>query len=280
MKIPFLIWVHGYEVIGWYRRLYNWNVLSPLLVKHAIHNFRQQYVFRKFIKYANRFGNIKFVFVSDWMKRIAEYDTLTSIRNYSIIPNPIDTELFKYAEKSEDKRLRVLLLRSFESRKYANDISVEAIKELSKRKIFKEFSFKLIGVHGDMFEKTVEPLNGFDNVNALRQSIPQHLIPGIHADYGVFLCPTRQDSQGVSMCEAMSSGLVPITSNSTAIPEFVEDRKQGLLTNSATEIADALEFLYNDSKEFSRLSREASERIRLKCGLNQVITAELREIEA
>ena len=36
---------------------------------------------------------------------------------------------------------------------------------------------------------------------------------------GIFICPTRQDAQGVSMCEAMSSGLVPITLYNTAIPE-------------------------------------------------------------
>lgn len=279
MKRPFLIWVHGYEVIGWYRRLYNWNVLSPLLLKHAVHNFHQQFTFRKFIRYANRHGNIKFIFVSDWMKRIAQYDTLSSIRNFSIIPNPIDTELFSFKEKSEDKRLKVLLLRSFESRKYANDISVNAIKTLSRRPIFREFNFKLISVYGNMFETIIQPVKDFDNVLTLQQSVPHQLIPGIHSEFGVFLCPTRQDSQGVSMCEAMASGLVPVTSQNTAIPEFVADRKDGFLTRSADEIADVFEFLYDNPQEFLKLSKAASEKMRNTCSLRTVITAELKEIE-
>ena len=45
----------------------------------------------------------------------------------------------------------------------------------------------------------------------------------MHKKNGIFMVPTRLDSQGVSRDEAMSSGLVPITNNVAAIPEFVDD---------------------------------------------------------
>ena len=42
--------------------------------------------------------------------------------------------IFKYKEKQKDDRLKVLSIRSFASRKYANDLSVNAILLLSEKK--------------------------------------------------------------------------------------------------------------------------------------------------
>ena len=45
----------------------------------------------------------------------------------------------------------------------------------------------------------------------------------MRADHGVYLCPTRFDTQGVMLGEAMSSGMVTITNPVAAIPEFTDD---------------------------------------------------------
>ena len=93
---------------------------------------------------------------------------------------------------------------------------------------------------------------------------------------GVFLCPTRQDAQGVSMCEAMSSGLVPVTSNNTAIPEFVEDKHSGFLnTNNPVNFADSIEFLLKNPKIFLKISKNASSSIEKICSSKIVAKLEL-----
>jgi glycosyltransferase involved in cell wall biosynthesis len=212
------------------------------------------------------------------MRKITETDTLSKIKNYSIIPNPIDTELFSYNEKPVELRKKVLLLRSFDSRKYANDISVEAILLLSKKDFFKEFSFTIIG-KGNLFESTLAPITHLSNVTIKKGGVRQVLIPELHREHGIFLCPTRQDAQGVSMCEAMSSGLVPITSNNTAIPEYVEDGKTGILTNSPQEVADAMEDLLLNPDKFQSVSAGAARSMRELCDIETISKKELTLIE-
>ena len=197
----------------------------------------------------------------------------------SVIPNPIDTDLFSYHPKSVEHRKRILVLRSFSSRKYAGDIIAQAILELSQRSLFRDLQFHIQG-WGTLFDDLVAPLRQFDNVQIRRGFVEHQGIPESHRPFGVFLCPTRQDAQGVSMCEAMSSGLVPITSPNTAIPEFVIDKQTGFLGRSPIEIADAIEYLYREPERFLIISKQASISIKTICGVERVIAKETELIEA
>jgi L-malate glycosyltransferase len=278
VDVPVIIWVHGYEALGWYRRLFNYTLYSPVFFNFVVKNTKQQYNFRKLIQYANETHQIRFVFVSNWMRKITEADTLSKIAHYDIIPNPIDINLFKYNRKDHDLRKKVLLLRSFGSKKYANDISVDAILHLSKSKNYNQFYFTIIG-DGQLFDKTLNPIRHLSNVTIKKGPVRQIEIPQLHKEHGVFLCPTRQDAQGVSMCEAMASGLVPITSNNTAIPEYVTGNESGILTNNSNQIAAALEFLLSNPAKFSSLSINASQTIRQVCDIKIITEKELKIIE-
>lgn len=273
-KIPTLIWVHGAEALGWYRRLFNFNIKD--FPRYMLQNTRQMFCFRRFIK-LSKDKNVTFIFVSEWMKRILEIDTLSQIDNFEIIPNPIDNELFRYHQKSSDLRKKILLIRPFASKKYANDIAINAILHLSEKQLFKDLEFTIYG-KGKYFDSLVKKIEKFDNVKIFNKFLSQSEIAKVHKENGVFLCPTRQDAQGVSMCEAMSSGLVPITSNNTAIPEFVEHNQTGLLTNNFCEIASYIEYLYHNPNEFLRLSSNTSKSIMKKCSSSVVIERELKLI--
>lgn len=278
ITVPIIIWVHGYEALGWYRRLFNYAWYSPVLLNYIKKNTYQQYQFRKMIRFANRTGQIQFVFVSDWMRRIAERDTLSKIKQWIIISNPIDTDLFGYKLKDPALRKQILLLRSFGSNKYANDISAKAILLLSSKSFFYELRFTIIG-QGQLFKKITEPLKKFKNVELQERAVRQIMIPELHAQNGIFLCPTRQDAQGVSMCEAMSSGLIPVTSNNTAIPEFVTDKETGFLTNNAQEVADAIEMMYHQPELFQKLSQQTAASVKQNCSLHRIVKKELNLIE-
>lgn len=280
IKTSLFVWVHGYEALGWYRRLFNFNVYGFLRNVHniVIPNIEQMIGFRKLVKFSNKNRRIHFVFVSDWMKNVAQVDSAIKIKNHSIIPNPINTDLFRYTPKKQDDRKRILLIRSFDSRKYANDVAVEAILLLSSTDIFKDLHFSIYG-KGKYFQTLTQPLNRFKNIEINEGFIANVKIPQIHEKFGIFLCPTRQDAQGVSMCEAMSSGLVPVTSNNTAIPEFVEHGKTGILTNSAKDIADAIEQLYKEPSFFLTISENASAFIKKSCDIKNVTTRELALID-
>lgn len=281
-SIPLIIWIHGYEAEAWHRRWFNFldskKELERILTMADTYYIDQLKLMNWL--YTTKDLDIKFVHISKWFKEhIAECDARARTQNATIIPNIIDSKVFNYVEKSKDDRTKILSIRPYASRKYANDLSVKAVLELSKRPFFNRLSFAFYG-DGKFFNETLKPLKDFDNVEIHKGFLQQTEIAKLHKEYGVFLCPTRLDSQGVSMCEAMSSGLVPISNNITAIPEFVEHRHSGLLANPEDPIhlADQIENLFFNESLFQRLSRNAAIDIRNKCGEEVVINSELELI--
>lgn len=270
-----IIWVHGFEALSWKRRLYNMNPKFPLYIYN---NTRQ---LRTFKKYAETHTASKFIFVSDWMYRITSEDIGLDIDNHDIIHNFIDKSIFKYMKKEPELLKRILLIRNFENRKYANDISIKFIKALSKRPYFKNLRIAIYG-DGKLFKKTTKDIHEFSNVEINQKFLTQKEISEIQKEFGVFLCPTRQDAQGVSMCEAMSSGLIPITSSNTAIPEFVEDKREGYLCDNRriNSFVECYESLFNNPELFCKMSKLASERIQDQCSFENTIGREVEIIES
>lgn len=273
LRIPTIIWVHGDDIIRWYRRFFNFS-FSLNFIKYIIRTEIQSLYWNKIINFSNANDFIHFVFVSSWIKSIAETDSKTKINNFSIIPNPIDTNLFLYSQKPAELRKKILLLRPFSSKKYANDIAMKGLQNLTTQPCFHDMQFGIYGM-GKYFDTLTKPLEQYSNIQINNMFIEHNKIPSIHKKYGVFLCPTRQDAQGVSMCEAMSSGLVPITSNNTGIPEFVSDNVTGLFADTPEEISKAILDLYNDQELFQTMSRRCSDSIREKCGSDKIISKEL-----
>ena len=198
----------------------------------------------------------------------------------SVIPNPIDTDLFAYREKGPEDRLRILSIRPFDTRARGNDISVAIIRHLAAREGFDRLRFTIIG-DGPLFDGTLAPLAGYANVDIRRGFISQRAIAAEHAAHGIFLVPTRLDTQGVSRDEAMASGLVPVTNSVTAVPEFV-DRGCAALAGAedAEGLADALSAMIANPELFLARSAAAAARVRRQSGHGHVIPAELALLEA
>ena len=279
VKKPVIVWVHGFEAEAWYRRWFNFintsEDIKAALEKKDTYYLKQNAFFHDLMTQEEL--NVSFVNVSKWFQKyVVEPDNGAEFRNSTVIPNLVDEEVFPYREKEDKKRFKILSIRPFASLKYANDQTVGAILELSKRPYFKALSFTIWG-SGPMFDQTVEPLRQFDNVKLENRFFTQEEIRDLHAEHGIFLSPTRFDSQGVSMCEASSSGLVTISSEIAAVPEFIEHRVSGLLAQpeSINDLADLIEELYFDAELFQRLSKQGSLAMLEKCGRKATIGAEV-----
>ncbi|WP_156026486.1 glycosyltransferase family protein [Sulfitobacter donghicola] len=273
------VWIHGAEIQGWQRRAYEFATLTAPEIerKKKLANERLK-LWQKI--FAHPSANLHLVFVSETLRTEANADVGTAPRQgrWSVIHNHIDTDLFSYRPKTAAQAGQVLSIRPYSSTTYANDLSVQAILELSRRPVFKDLSFRLVG-DGPLFESVTEPLRDMPNVT-LQQTFLSHAdIATLHAQYGIFLNPTRMDSQGVSRDEAMASGLVPVTSSVAAVPEFVDDTC-GILAPAEDYfgLADAIERLYGDPALFTELSKAASARVRAQSGFEQTIARELELI--
>ncbi|GAB2625897.1 glycosyltransferase family protein [Novilysobacter erysipheiresistens] len=268
------VWAHGSEVQPWTRRSFEYSTDAER-DRATVLSERRMRFWKSLLKVPH--PNLVMVFVSHHLAETMFEDLGFRLPDsqYRVIHNFVDDQLFAYRKKSAEQRTRIISIRPYAGRVYANDLTVQAIVELSRREFFDELQFHLIG-DGVLFDDTVEPVRAFPNVRIERRFLSQREIADLHADYGVFLCPTRMDSQGVSRDEAMASGLVPITNPVAAVPEFV-DENCGLLVEpeNAIALADAIERLYREPELFMRLSRAAAARVREQSAFETTIAREI-----
>ncbi|MDR2342173.1 MAG: glycosyltransferase [Campylobacteraceae bacterium] len=275
-EMDITVWIHGSEIQPWWRRKYNYTTQAQFDAAKIESEKRfgfWQGLLREMPK------NLKLVFVSRYFAKEVMEDLGFDIpkEKYSIIHNPINTKLFSYEIKPAEQRLKILSIRPYSSAIYANDLSAKAIEILSQKPFFKELEFRMMG-NGALFDEVLTPLKKYPNIFIEKRFLSQQEISKLHKQYGIFLCPTRLDSQGVSRDEAMASGLVPITNGVAAIPEFV-DNECGFLAaaESAQEIADAIEFLYNHPDKFLQMSEAAVKRVKRQSSSDIVVEQELKQ---
>jgi glycosyltransferase involved in cell wall biosynthesis/spore maturation protein CgeB/chromosome segregation ATPase len=268
------VWVHGAEIQPWWRREYNFSTDEQLHLGKLASEKRMTF-WRGILQSMHK--SLKLVFVSRYFAEEVMEDLGFRLPEdqYEIIHNPINTENFSFVQKAPEQRKKVLSIRPYTSRTYANDLTVKAIELLAEKPWFNDMTFRLVG-DGPLFEETLAPLRSYSNVHIERGFLNHGEIAALHKEHGIFLCPSRMDTQGVSRDEAMASGLVPVTTGVAAIPEFV-DEESGFVVEpeSAIQLAEALERMYLDQALFSTLSRKAAERVRGQSDWRKMAALEL-----
>ena len=275
-RVRVTVWVHGAEIQSWQRRAFEFERMDPAEVERHKKLSDQRIAFWREVL-AQPHPNLHLVFVSRHFAGEVAEDLGIDLSTvpHSVIHNLVDGELFPYRRKQAEDRFRLLAIRPFVSRKYANDLLVGAIQELSRRPDFSRYGVTIVG-EGEDFAQAREALGSFANVELQQRFLTQREIAQMHATHGVFLSPTRWDSQGVSRDEAMSSGLVPVSEAISAVPEFVDTRSGVLVApESPAAIADAVEALAAAPERFLALSEEAARRAQSQCGLAGTIEREL-----
>lgn len=276
--IKITVWVHGAEIQPWWRREYNYSTDEQLALGKLDSEKRMSF-WRELLQPMP--ANLKLVFVSRYFAEEVMEDLGFRIPedHYEIIHNPINTELFSYEEKPVEQRKKILSIRPYASAKYANDLSVKAIQLLAQKPYFQEMEFLMIG-DGVLFEQTLAPLEQYTNVTVQRGFLKHAQIADLHKAYGLFLCPTRMDAQGVSRDEAMASGLIPVTNGVTAIPEFV-DHQCGVLApgEDAQAMADGMARVFESPELFESMSRAARTRIEQQTAMATIIAREVDLID-
>ena len=276
-----VVWLHGFEAEAWHRRYYNFlgdikQLDAQLERRDTV--YQPQKVFLQDIMTSDEY-DISFIYVSEAFKSLY-VDPYTEVvpRRYEIIPNIVDERLFPYRKKTAADVKKICSIRPYVSKNYANDITAAVIEQLSRKKYFKELTFNLYG-DGPLFDEVTAPLKRFNNVHLHKGFVAQSDISEIHKNHGVFLCPSRHDSQGVSIGEAMASGLVPVSNAIGGIPEFVPEGTGHLAErDNVDEMVQHFDALYQHPETFLKMSKKAAEFIRKKAGVKAVIDKEIEVI--
>ena len=275
---PVTFWVHGTELLDFSHVAYAYEDAPER--ERAQARFARRLAFWRELLRESRL-DVRLVFVSQFSAELAMADLGLRLdpRRYTVIPNPIDTRLFAYRPKPPELARRVLSLRPFKSRIHGSDLIAEAILKLSRRAIFPDLQFSVVG-DGPTFEEMTASLHGLANVRIRKTFLLDHEIVAEHALHGVFLVPSRFDTQGVSRDEAMASGLVPVTNAVCAVPEFV-DETCGVLApaDDGDALAEGIERLARQPRLFQRMSRAAARRKRAQTCAEIVIPREIAYLE-
>ncbi|MEZ2623229.1 glycosyltransferase [Paenalcaligenes hominis] len=272
--IKVTVWVHGADIQPWYRRKFNIETPEQEIVAKESSEKRMAF-WRGVLQPMPE--NIHMVFVSKYFSEEVMEDIGFRLpeNQYSVIHNPIDTDLFNYVEKPAEQRKKILSIRPYSSKVYANDLTVKCIQELTKEPFFDQLEFRIIG-DGVLFDETVEPLRKYRNVTIEKKFLSQFEIAVLHKEYGVFLCPSRYDTQGVSRDEARASGLVAIVCDVAAVSEFVDESCAILAPpENAIELAKGIAELQKDEVGFKLRSRAATASVQQQLAVKVIIKQEL-----
>jgi glycosyltransferase involved in cell wall biosynthesis len=253
-KMKTCFYLHGSEVQKYTTRMFDFKFsireLARIVFKDLYFIPLMKYFIRKLITN----NNIIFFAPSEWMVKEAEQNLALNINDYQIIPNGIDYARFKSNVRSDELLNKAVVVRPLNSRKYAVDICIKTMVFLDG------FTLDIYG-KGPLKAELVELAQnlGVDNrINFIEEFIPNKKMSSIFHRYGVYLSPTRMDAQGVSMCEAMATGMLVASSNNTAVPEFIVDGENGVLGNSPLEIATKIINVTNDRELYDQICSKGS----------------------
>lgn len=273
-NIPVATYIHGAEVQRVLSRKFEMSYSLKSLTTMIYKDFYYIPKVARFYKRLMSGDNYCIATPSLWMKSEAESNLGFELKNVNIIPNGIDTNKFKplHTEKY-DKRL--LSIRQLTSSKYAVDLSIQMMVFLPEH---------ILDLYGkgpklDEYKKMAKNLGVIKRINFIEELIPNSEMSLVMNKYKYFVCPTRMDAQGVSMCEAMACGCIVITNSNTAIPEFVKNGKNGICCDTPEEMAKKILELDQNVKISSVISREARNSM-LKLDVNVMLDKELNMLKS
>ncbi|MBI3518176.1 MAG: glycosyltransferase [Bacteroidetes bacterium] len=175
-------------------------------------------------------------------------DTKIHPKQIIVTHNPVDTELFQLKHHTIHKT--IVFVGRLDNFKGALRC-VEAFNMIHKA--FPDWTFTIVG-DGEDFQPITHYLNNKPQLKSKIRLTGQLSKAGIahemqQSDFLVF--PSKHESFGLVIAEALSSGLPVIVGNTTAPQEFVNS-KNGLLVHysSIPEIAKAMEHMINKASEY------------------------------
>ena len=269
---PFVLWIHGYEAMftAFYGYHHGWQRLAS--IPWAM---RKLWSLRGFLP---RCAAV--VYVSQWLQGIAERGMLYRHPCTQVIHNPVDTQRFappdKNAidQKSTERPLRGIALRGL-GPKYGLDVAIKAYVGLL------DTDLTIIGT--GQLEAELQSLiaSTGSNTELIARSYPHPQIPDLLRQYDYFVAPSRNETQGVAMCEAMACGLPVIASRVGGIPEFVRDGVDGYLIprEEPAALRQAVRNLIQERERFQQMGRNAHAHMRRTVDATVVIGQELELLD-
>ena len=218
---------------------------------------------RKKLSWGN---NIKLIAPSKWIKDCSKKSLLMKDKEITIIPNPIDTKLFRPINKIKarkslkiETKKKVILFGSIDGGKDPRkgaDLLFEVLNYLNIKK--EEIEIVIFGKKNksqDIFENTLFDIKHLGRINSVNK------LSNIYSAADIFIIPSRIESFGQTAAEAQSCGTPVAGFNIGGLKDIIAHNKNGILIEpfKTKKMALAIEKLLQEEEKilkFSKASRE------------------------
>lgn len=159
--------------------------------------------------------------VSEFQKNIV-LEEYPDTKNIVVVNNGVDSDKF-VSNNSKNKKNKFIFIGNLIYTK-GLDILIEAIKDIDNI----EIDVYGQGENEKLYKKMADDLN-VKNKIFFKGVVENEKLPTIFPNYSGLILPSRHETFGIVLIEAMSCGLFVIATNICAIPEIVVNKKYGLL---------------------------------------------------
>jgi glycosyltransferase involved in cell wall biosynthesis len=210
--------------------------------------------------------NFHIVAPSRWMASSVKQSSLLGIRNTSVIPNTVETDIFKPYVKAEAKKIlkipthHFVLMSGFMPSKNdkhkGTQYLIDALNELAARPEIPNELIHLV-IFGNKDEKNM-PTFPFKTTFLGTISKDTHLAK-CYAAADAFITPSLEDNLPNTVMESLACATPVIAFTTGGIPDMVRHLENGYLAQyeSASDLADGIEwlFLHEDKEAIQKEAR-------------------------
>jgi len=222
--------------------------------------------------------------LADHLVAVSKYirDTTLSMarldhRRSTVIYNGVDTSLFRPNPEVKRDPNRILFVGRLSETKGAPNLfnALPIVFEQMPKTYLRFVGHDLVGANGVRASETLLadlPVHWRSRVD-LVGLLPHERLPLEYQRAAVAVFPSRAESWGIAVCEAMACGTPVVFMKHGPGPEMIDDGRDGLLcdTNSPQAIADAIIALLVDQSSARAMGARAAERIASTLSLESAI---------
>ena len=199
-----------------------------------------------------------------------------------VIPNPVSPWFLARAEKAGDKRASEEAVVLYTGRIEFSKGTIPLLESVpAVAKAVPRVRFVIAGGrHPSIDDRTLERLlaeNGRGRHVEILGHVPWKSLVDWYRAASLFVMPSYMETFGISCLEAMAFGLPVVASNTSALPEVVEDGVTGLLVppGDPDALARAVIRLLGDPDLRRRLGEAGRKRVMERFGVERIVTSML-----
>ena len=222
-----------------------------------------KFLFKSVIEklYFPRFSNC--ILISNNNLAFTEKYFKTQLPNYTVVPNSVNTDFMEIPRKN--KTSNNILYVGYISRLKNLLLLLKVLNKLSMET--KNYNLTIVGKIKDnkYYEECCQFIknNKLANMVTFKGYVNQNELQELYKEMDIFVLPSLQENNPISLMEAMAAGKVSAASNVGGIPELIDNGRTGYLfeKNNFIDLYKILSNLHNNSSIVKSIGTNAREYI-------------------